>query len=82
MTKLFEVIANEGDHSVEVGQVVREITQYDVYDRTENLEGVISEPHYDWAQAIIAKHPDKNFVLVLAYNELPQLIERAHLKEV
>lgn len=59
MTKLFEVIANEGDHSVEVGQIVREITQYDVYDRTENLEGVISEPHYDWAQRIIAKHPDK-----------------------
>ena len=82
MTKLFEVIANEGDHTVEVGQIVREITQYDVYDRTENLEGVISEPHYDWAQRIIAKHSDKNFVLVLAYNELPQLIERAHLKEV
>lgn len=82
MEKQFEVIANEGDHSVEVGQVVREITQYDVYDRTENLEGVISQPHYDWAQEIIAKHPDKNFVLVLAYNELPQLIERAHLKEV
>lgn len=82
MTKLFEVIANEGDHSVEVGQIVREITQYDVYDRTENLEGIIIDAHYDWAQRIIAKHPDKNFVLVLAYNELPQLIERAHLKEV
>ena len=75
MTKLFEVIANEGDHSVEVGQIVREITQHDV-------EGVISEPHYLWAQHIIEKHPDKNFVLVLAYGDLPQLIERAHLKEV
>lgn len=82
MEKQFEVIVNNGDHDVEVGQIVREITQYDVYDRTENLEGVISQPHYDWAQRIIAKHPDKNFVLVLAYNELPQLIERAHLKEV
>lgn len=82
MTKLFEVITNEGDHMAEVGQIVREITQYDVFDRTENLEGIISEANYDWAQRIIAEHPDKNFVLVLAYNELPQLIERAHLKEV
>lgn len=82
MEKQFEVITNKGDHEVEVGQIVREITQYDVYDRTENLEGVISEPHYDWAQRIIAKHPDKNFVLVLANGDLPQLIERAHLKEV
>lgn len=82
MTKQFEVIVNERDHAVEIGQIVRELTQYDVYDRTENLEGVISQPHYDWAQRIIAEHPDKHFVLVLAYNELPQLIERAHLKEV
>lgn len=82
MTKLFEVIANERDHAVEVGQIVREITQYDVYDRTENTDGIITDANYDWAQRIIAKHPDKNFVLVLAYNELPQLIERAHLKEV
>lgn len=82
MTKLFEVITNEGDHMVEVGQVVREITKHDVYDRTENTDGIIADANYDWAQRIIAKHPDKNFVLVLAYNELPQLIERAHLKEV
>lgn len=82
MSRKFKVIRNNSDHRAEVGQVVREITQYDVYDRTESLEGVISQHDYDWAQRIIAEHPDKNFVLVLAYNELPQLIERAHLKEV
>lgn len=82
MTKQFKVITNEGDHEVKVGQIVREITQYDVYDRTWNLEGVISEPHYLWAQHIIEKHTDKNFVLVLANGDLPQLIERAHLEEV
>ena len=82
MTKLFEVITNEGDHTVEVGQIVREITQYDVFDRTENTTGIISKVEFNWAQRIIAEHIDKNLVLVLAYNELPQLIARTHLKEV
>lgn len=75
MSRKFKVIANNGDHMVEVGSIVEEITEPNEH---------ISEGTFEWGQSIISRFADTGIevIHVLAYGDLPQLIERAHLEVV
>lgn len=75
MSRKFKVIHNNGDHVVEVGSIVEEITEPNEH---------ISERTFGWGQSIISRYADRGVevVHVLAYGDTPQVIERTDLEEV
>lgn len=75
MSRKFKVITNNGDHLVEVGSIVEEITEPNEH---------VDDFSFAFGQSIISRYADRGVevIHVLAYGNTPQLIERAHLKEV
>lgn len=75
MSRKFKVIRNSGDHVVEVGSIVEEITE-----PNEHVDGFA----FEWGQNIISRYADRGVevVHVLAYGDTPQVIERTDLEEV
>lgn len=75
MSRKFKVIRNDGDHMVEVGSIVEEITEPNEH---------ISEGKFEWGQSIISRFADTGIevIHVLAYGDTPQVIDRTDLEEV
>lgn len=75
MSRKFKVIRNSGDHVVEVGSIVEEITE---------LNEHVDEFAFEWGQSIISRYADRGVevVHVLAYGDTLQVIERTDLEEV
>lgn len=72
MSRKFKVIRNSGDHVVEVGSIVEEITE---------LNEHVDEFAFEWGQSIISRYADRGVevIHVLAYGDTPQVIERTDL---
>lgn len=75
MSRKFKVIANNGDHIVEVGSIVEEITEPNEH---------VDEFAFAWGQSIISRYADRGVevIHVLAYGDTPQVIDRTDLEEV
>lgn len=75
MSRKFKVIRNDGDHIVEVGSIVEEITEPNEH---------VDEFSFERGQSIISRYADRGVevVHVLAYGDTPQVIDRTDLEEV
>ena len=75
MSRKFKVIANNGDHVVEVGSIVEEITE-----PNEHVDG----SSFELGQSIVSRYADRGVevIHVLAYGDTPQVIDRTDLEEV
>lgn len=75
MSRKFKVIRNRGDHVVEVGSIVEEITEPNEH---------VNEFAFGLGQSIISRYADRGVevVHVLAYGNTPQVIHRTDLEEV
>lgn len=75
MSRKFKVIRNSGDHVVEVGSIVEEITEPNEH---------VDDFAFEWGQSIISRYADRGVevVHVLAYGDTQQVIDRTDLGEV